>query len=384
MDTGGARPLLVAPVRSARDLRRFIDVPFETYRGDPAWIPPLRFERRQHLDLRRNPYFQHAEGVLLLASRGDRAVGRISAQIDRLDQERHGAETGHFGFIDAVDDAAVFDGLFGAAEAWLAERGVRTIRGPFNFSINDECGLLVDGLDRPPVFLTPHARSWYAGHLDRLGYAKAQDTVAYRFDVDHEPLPAVARRMVDRALATPNITIRPLRMKAFAEELRTIIGIFNDAWSGNWGFVPFTQAEMDRIAADLKLLLRPEFGQIVELDGQPVAFGIILPNLNEAIADLDGSLLPFGWAKLAWRLLGGRIHSCRLPLMGVRRHLHGTPLGAAFAFMVIDRLYRAAAARGFREAELSWILEDNHAMRRMIETAGGRPYKTWRIYEKTL
>jgi hypothetical protein len=278
----------------------------------------------------------------------------------------------------------VFAALFEAAEHWLLERGVRRVRGPFNFSINDECGLLVEGFDRPPVFLTGHARRWYADRVEALGYEKAQDTIAYRFDLRGEPLPAVARRLVERAHASPNITIRPLRMRSFHEELQTIIGVFNDAWSGNWGFIPFTQAEIDRVASDLKPLLRPEFGQIVEMDGEPVAFGILLPNLNEAIADLRGSLLPFGLTKLAWRLFTGRIRSCRLPLMGVRRRLHATPLGAALAFMVIDGIYRAAAARNFREAELSWILEDNLPMRRMIESAGGVPYKAWRIYEKTL
>src|SRR3546814_417811 len=164
-------------------------------------------------------------------------------------------------------------------------------------------------------------------------------------------------------------------MKQLRDELRIIIRIFNDAWSGNWGFVPFTEPEMDRMAADMKLILRPEYGQIVEMNGEPVAFGVMLPNVNEAVADLNGSVLPFGWAKLAWRLLGGRISTCRLPLMGVVRRLHSSPLGAALAFAVIDRLYTAAVARGFREAELSWILEDNFPMRRMIETAGGVPYQ---------
>ncbi|MET4698905.1 hypothetical protein ABIE65_001927 [Constrictibacter sp. MBR-5] len=381
--TGGNR-VTIEPVRDKRDLGRFIAVPFDIYRDDPNWVAPLNFERRQHLDRKRNPYFQHAEAELFVAVRDGRPVGRISAQIDRLDQERQGADLGHFGFIEAIDDPAVFDALFEAAEGWLKARGIGRVRGPFNFSINDECGLLIEGFDLPPVFLTGHARRWYADHVEARGYAKARDTIAYRFDIRGEPLPAVARRLVDRTRNVPNITVRPLRMKSFDEELRIIIGIFNDAWSGNWGFVPFTQAEMDRVASDLKMVLRPEFGQIVEMDGEPVAFGILLPNMNEAMADLNGSLLPFGWAKLAWRLLGGRIRSCRLPLMGVRSHLHSTAIGAALAFMVIDRIYAAAAQRGFREAELSWILEDNLPMRRMIESAGGMPYKAWRIYEKSL
>ncbi|MFN4089682.1 MAG: hypothetical protein ACK4QW_11650 [Alphaproteobacteria bacterium] len=374
----------VEAVRGRDGLRRFIAVPHTVYRDDPNWVAPLRFERRQHLDRARNPYFQHAEAELFVAVRDGRPVGRISAQVDRLDQERRGADLGQFGFLEADDDPAVFAALFAAAEGWLRTRAVRRVRGPFSFSINDECGLLVEGGTVPPAFLTGHARPWYPRHVEACGYAKAKDTIGYRFTVGARPLPESARRLVDRVAGQANVVVRPLRMKAFGDELRTIIDIFNDAWSDNWGFVPFTQAEMDRTAADLRLLLRPEFGQIVELDGEPVAFGILLPNLNEAIADLDGALLPFGWAKLAWRLFGGRIRSGRLPLMGVRRRLHGSPMGAALAFAVIDRIWAAAAARGLREAELSWILEDNLPMRRMIESAGGKAYKTWRIYEKAL
>lgn len=371
-------------VSGRRGKRRFLQVPFRIFADDPVWVPPLTIERLQHLDPRRNPYFGRAEAAFWIASRDGRPTGRISAQVDRVSLEHNADATGHFGFFDVEDSAETASLLLGAAENWLRQRGMTRLRGPFSLSINDESGVLVEGFDTPQCLMMGHARPWYGARLEEQGYVKARDLVAYEFRLERDRLPKSARSLVARLEEDPSITIRGMRAADYDAELRAILGVFNDAWSGNWGFVPFTDAAIDRAAKDLKMILREELVCIVEVDGAPAAFGVGLPNLNEAIADLGGALLPFGWAKLLYRLKAGRIRSGRLPLMGVRRRYHGTFLGAALAWAVIDRLHGAFSRLGFQKAELSWILEDNVAMRRMIEATGAVPYKTYRVYEKAL
>lgn len=380
-DAGAA--LRVIPVQGRRAVRRFVQMPGAVLADDPAWVAPLVLERMQHLDPARNPYFTEAEAAFWIAQRGERPVGRISAQVDRTSLARY-PDIGHFGFFDVEDSSETTAALLGAAEAWLSDRGMKRVRGPFSLSINDESGVLVDGFDAPPSLMMGHARPWYGQRLEEQGYAKARDLIAYRFDLERHSLPKSAESLVARLAEDPSIEVRAIRMTDYGEELRRILEVFNDAWSENWGFVPFTDKVIDRAAKDLKPIIREELVCIAEVNGEPAAFGVGLPNLNEAIADLHGSLLPFGWARLLFRLKAGRIRSGRLPLMGVRRKYHGTFLGAALAWTVIDRLHRAFARLGFREAELSWILEDNLPMRRMIEATGAEAYKTYRVYEKAL
>ena len=374
----------IAAVESKADLDRFIKVPWPIYAGDPNWVPPLMIERRGHLSSKSNPFYRHADVRLWLALRDGRPVGRISAQVNHAYLKRHQDATGHFGFIEAEDDPAVFAALLGQAESWLAEQGMRRIRGPFCFSVNDELGLLVDGFDRPPSLLMGHARPYYGSRMEQQGYVKAKDLIAYDFGVADNPLPKSAKAILSRLERDPSVTVRGLRKSDYSQEVEAVLDIFNDAWSDNWGFVPMADYEIAHLAKELKVLIYEDFVAIAEVDGAPAAFGIGLPNINEAIADLNGALLPFGWAKLLYRLKGGKIRSARLPLMGVRKQYHGTPLGVALAFGVIDRLHRNHAAKGYRQAELSWILEDNQSMRAIIEAAGAEPYKTYRIYEKDL
>ena len=319
-----------------------------------------------------------------LALRGNLPVGRISAQIDHVALKLHDDSTGQFGFLEAEDDADVFAALFEQAESWLRARGIRRLRGPFSFSINDESGLLVEGFDSPPMILMGHARPYYAEKVARLGYGKAKDLIAYRFRIGTDPLPRSARALVERLADEPGIVLRPLNKSRFRRDLGIIMDLFNDAWAENWGFVPFNGAEAEKMANNLKSLIDEELGCIAEIDGEPVAFAVCLPNLNEAIADLNGALLPFGWAKLLYRLKAGKIRSSRLPLLGLRRKLRGTPMGAALLYAIIDRIHDAHVRGGFTAGELSWILEDNKPMNRMVAASGGVPYKTYRIYEKTL
>lgn len=368
----------IIPVVTPAELDRFIRLPSRLYAGDPAFVAPLVMERREALSPTKNPYFQHAETQFWLARRDGRDVGRISAQIDRLVTD---PDVGHFGMIAAEDDAEVFAALFAAAEGWLRARGKRRVMGPFNLSINEETGLLVDGFDTPPVMLMGHDPRYAGPRIEALGYAKVKDLIAYLYDIDHE-LPAAARRKIDSRKATA-LTVRRLDMSRYREEFDTVTAIFNDAWSQNWGFIAFTEAEIAHMAKSLKMLIDPNCVAIVEMNGEAIGFGIALPNLNELIADFDGRLLPFNWLKLMLRLRRGA-RTARVPLMGIRRSVSGSLVGGLAPFLVIDALRKGLQAKGVRQVELSWILEDNRPMRHVIEALGGDPYKTYRVYEKTL
>ncbi len=372
--------LRLVPVRSGRQIWQFIDVPYRIYHDDPAWIPPLRLERRVHLS-RFNPFFEHGEWQAWVALRGDVAVGRISAQIDRLHRERYGPDTGHFGLLEAQDDPEVFAGLFQVAESWLRERGARAVTGPFSLSINQECGLLVEGFSRPPVVMMPHGRPWYAGRVQALGYQPVKDLLAYWVRTDFTP-PRVMESLLRRY--GPGVRLRTLRRDRMQEEMEILRDLFNDAWSENWGFVPFTRAEFAEIGASLRLLVPDDFVQIAEIGSEAVAFIAALPNINEAARDLSGHVFPFGWAKLLWRLKRGRIHTGRVPLMGVRKRFQNSPQGIALAFLVIQAVKEALFRRGILEVEMSWILDDNKGMRHILEVIGSELYKRYRIFGKQL
>jgi hypothetical protein len=378
-----ATPLRIQPVEDRQALKQFLLMPTRLYAHDPNWVQPLLFERLEHLDPQKNPYFEHAEVAYWLALSGEEPVGRISAQVDRLHLERHDDATGHFGFLEAKDDADVFAALFEAAESWLKARGMRRATGPFTLSINDETGLLIDGFETPPYLMMGHVPRYYGARVEEQNYHKVRDLIAYAFDVAAPPPPR-ARRMFARLSKGARLGFRPIEMRRFDQELQTIVDIFNDAWSDNWGFVSMTPAEVRHMGKNLKPIVRAEYAWIGEVDGEPAAMTVTLPNLNEAIADLHGRLLPLGWAKLLWRLKVRGTRTARMPLMGVRKKYQGTPRGAALALGVIEAVRSWHAEHGAREAELSWVLEDNRPTRDIIELVGGRPYKTYRLYEKAL
>ncbi len=370
----------VRPVMSYRDMSRFIDVPWHIYANDPLWVPPLRLERRFHFS-RFNPFFKHGEWQAWVAYQNDQPVGRISAQIDSLHRERYGADSGHFGLLECVDDSEVFAALILNAEAWLASRQTRYVSGPFNLSINQECGILVDGFDTPPVIMMPHSPRWYGRLLEEQGYLPAKDLLAYKVRVDFE-IPRVMQVMINRF--SPKIKLRTLQRNNFDQEMETLRDIFNDAWSDNWGFIPFTREEFAELGTSLRLLLPDEFIQIAEVDGKAAAFMVGLPNLNEVLIELNGNLFPFGWLKMIKKIRNQEIRTGRIPLMGVRKQFHNTPLGLALACLVIDAPRQAGIARGIEEVEMSWILEDNVAMRSILDSIGSEQYKRYRIYGKTL
>jgi hypothetical protein len=350
------------------------------YAGDPTWVPPLIAERRRHLSSS-NPYFAHARYCSWIAYRGKRPVGRISAQVDQLHIERYQDATGFFGMLEAEDSAETFQSLLKIAEQWLRSKGMRRTLGPFNLSINQECGMLVNGFDRRPSIMMGHARRYYGFRLQEQGYRKEKDLLAYLLNLDAD-WPLLMQGFTARA--TKEVRVRPFRKSRFVEELEIIKDIFEDAWSQNWGFIPFTRAEFSHLGQTIKFLVDEEHVQIAEVNGTPAAMIVVFPNINEAIRDLNGRLFPFGWVKLLWRLKARYPQSARVPLMGVRRRYHESLLGAALALMVIDAVRLPAARRGVREVEMSWILEDNISIRNIIESIGGTVYKRYRIYGKEL
>lgn len=374
----------VVEARSKADIDTFIEVPWTVYRNDPHWSPPLRLERRRILDRRRNPYFEHADAAFFIAERNGLPVGRISAQVDTLALGHQGAGIGHFGFLEAVDDPAVFAALFAAAEAWLRNRGMTRALGPFSPSINAESGLLVEGFDEPPRIMMGHARPYYARHVEAAGYAKAHDLLAYDLDITREFSPPV-QRLLARTGSMGKLRVRRVQKLRLGAEMRLVLDIFNDAWSENWGFVPMTEAEMVRLGADLWPFLPRDIFMIAEWDGEPAAFMMGVPDINAASRDLNGRLWPLGWAPLLWRLVARPMVQSRVPLMGVRRSFQGTAAGAAMALLLIETIRAAFAGKSrHHRAELSWILESNAGMRRILESLDCRAYKTYRIYEKLL
>ena len=382
--TGASEPLRVEPVTDRARLDAFLRLPWAVHRNDPNWIPPLLLERREAVDRDKNPFFEHAEAEFWIARRGVTVVGRVSAQVDRAYLARHQDATGHFGYLDATDDPEVFAALLRKAEDWLRARGIRRATGPFSLSVNEESGILVEGLDRPPSLMMGHAPPYYPRRIEEQGYFRLKDLIAYDYTVTPE-LPEASRALLAARLPRiEGLTMRTIRGRRYDDEIRIVIDIFNDAWEDNWGFVPMTQAEIEHTAKALKPLVVPDMVAVAEIHGEPVAMAIAVLNLNEAIADLDGRLLPFGWAKLLWRLKVGKMRSGRVPLMGVRKAWRRGTTGAALALAVIDKMREGAWNYGIQQAELGWILEDNVSVRRIIESVGGRAYKTYRLYAKDL
>lgn len=375
--------LRLEPVAGKAGLKAFVGLTRTIYADDPHWVQPLTFERLDHLNQAKNPFLRAIDVRYWIAYRGAEPVGRVSAQVNQRHLDRHGDATGHFGFLEAVDDPEVFAILMGAAEGWLRDRGMARVAGPFSLSINDESGLLVEGFDTPPSMMMGHGRAYYRERLEALGYAKAKDLIAYDVDASH-PWPEATQKLIARVMAMPGVRIRTLDMRRYREEIGTICRIFNDAWADNWGFIPFGEDEAAYLAKSIRPLVTADSFAIGEIDGEPVGMTVTLPNLNEAIAGLDGRLLPFGWLQLLWRLKVTGVTSGRMPLMGIAKRLHGTSRGAAIALGMIERIRRHYSRLGYRHGELSWVLEDNRSVQAVIGATEAVPYKRYRIFEKAL
>ena len=380
MTENGKGDISLEVVTERSQWRRFLQLPHRIYASDPAWVAPLKFEQRQRFSPA-NHFFEHARLRAWIASRQGRPVGRITAQIDELHLQQHGDGAGYFGMLEAEDDPALFAALFGAAEDWLRGEGMQRVRGPFNLHINEEVGLLVDGFSTPPFVLMGHARPWYGPAVEAQGYRPVRDLLAYHVRPDFEA-PRVMTRLAERV--SERVTVRSARRKQLLQDAAIMRDIFNDAWQNNWGFVPLAEADWEETVRTLIRLMPDAYIQIAEFDGEPAAFIVALPNINEAARDLNGSLLPFGWAKLLWRLKVRHPRTARIPLMGVRQEFQQSRLGPTLAFLVIDAVRKALHANGVENVEMGWILEDNMGMRNIIETIGGEAYKRYRVYEKEL
>jgi hypothetical protein len=365
---------------------QFIDVPHATQGHDSYWVAPLPLLEGPRLDPNKNPWFQHGEAALWIAVRDGKPVGRISAQIDHSHLKLRNDATGFFGFFECIDDQAAADVLFTAAAQWLREKGMQRCIGPFSFNVNDESGLLVDGFNCPPRMMMGHAQPYYGALVEKAGFSKIVDMRAYLTPMD-TGIPFKQIKWLKRALdRNPSLAVRPLDMSRFEEEIAAVARIFNAAWADNWGFIPMTEADIAHMAREMKPIIVPELVSIATIDGVPVAMCLALPDLNEMTRDLKGKLLPFGWAKLVWRLLTRRsfVSGTRVPLMGVMPEYKNKPMGSVLALLTVGAVRDASLELRMPVCEMSWVLESNTQTCHSIEEIGGRVYKTYRMYEKAL
>jgi hypothetical protein len=370
-------------VETKKDREKFLRVPWTVYAGDPHWIPPLLQERRELLDRDKNPFFEHADMVLFVAERDGHPIGRISAQIDHLHNQTHDEQTGFFGLFECIDDQEVADALLENAAGWLRARGMRVLRGPFSLSINEECGLLVEGFDHPAFLLTGYHRPYYAKLLETWDLEKCKDLYSWRYE-SNRPVPEAAVQIAEEVRKHPGLTIREVDVKHLDRDVRILIEVFNSAWRKNWGFVPLTENEIKKAAKDFKLILEPKLALIAEVDGRPAAIALALPNLNEAIRDLNGRLFPFGIFKLLYRLKRKKIRSARLMLLGIKKEYRKDILGSGLSVLLYTEMHRRSQELGHWGGELSWTLEDNQKINLGIELMGGEKYKVHRLYEKSI
>jgi hypothetical protein len=376
-------PVTIRPVVSKKDKKAFVDLAWEIYKDDPAWVPPLKDEVHGLITPGKNPWFQHAKAQLWLAERDGKVVGRISAQVDDLVQEHMGQGTGQWGMFEVLDgDAAA--ALIATAEDWLRAQDMTRSLGPISLSIWDEPGLEIEGFDQPPTAMMGHHRPEYQGWVEAAGYAKAKDLITYELNIEHWDDPMIDR-LISMGERNLRIRIRMVDKSRFKEEARLILNLLNDAWSNNWGYVPLTEAEINYAGKKLKPIIFEELVRIAEVDGEPVAFMLTIPDINELIKDLNGELFPFNWIKLLWRLRKPRARRLRVPLMGVAKKLHHTRLASQLAFMMIEYTRRDGTTKyGATHGEFGWILEDNKGMLSIAQLPGAEVNHRYRIYEKAL
>jgi GNAT superfamily N-acetyltransferase len=376
-----AKDVEVSLVNTGLEKDRFIKLQWEIYRGDPHWVPPLLMERHEFLDPLRNPFFRHAEVALYLATRDGRPVGRIAAVEDRNYNAFHGGKQAYFGLFESIDDPGVAAALFATARNWARWRGLESMMGPLNLSTNYECGLLVEGFDADPYLLMPYNPRYYADLFAACGLRKAKDLYAFERSA-REPPPERYMRVAEKIRQHEGIAIRSLDLRDFEAEVARIKQVYNSAWEKNWGFVPMSDAEFDKLARDLKQLVVQDLAIIAEDQGEPVAFSLTVPDFNQALKRVGGRLiqygLPLGLAKLLF--YQRRIDRVRVMALGVKEGYRRRGLDAV---LIVDTVRRAHEL-GYAGGEISWILEDNELMNRAIESMGGRRSKVYRIFETSV
>lgn len=380
--------LVITPIASKADRKAFVDLPWRLYAGDPHWAPPLKSEVYALITPGKNPFFGHAEAQYFLARRNGQVVGRVSAHIDHLAlsqpaEQGMGPGTGNFGLFEA-EDAETGAALIEAAEGWLRAKGMSRVLGPISLSIWEEPGLLIQGFDHRPTVMMGHAKPSYQPMIERAGYQPVKQLKTYELDIT-KPFPPLIQRIVASGEKSDRIRVRKVDKSKFDEEAAIILAILNDAWGRNWGFVPITDEEVAHFGKQLKPIVFNDLIMIAELEGEPVAFMMTLPDLNEATAPLNGSLFPFGWAKLLWWLRKPQVRTMRVPLMGVVQRLQASRLASQLAFMMIEYIRRAATTHyGATRGEIGWVLDDNQGMNAIADAIESKVNKIYQIYEKDL
>jgi GNAT superfamily N-acetyltransferase len=368
----------IEQISNKKELDEFIRFPWRVYQGDPLWVPPLLSEMRFVLS-DKNPFFKHAEAAYFIARRNGEVVGRVAAILDRNHINVQKEQAGFFGFFECLPDPAIARDLLDSAAAWLKERDVEIMRGPINPSVNDECGFLLEGFDSPPMIMMTYTPAYYLKYMEQCGLVKAKDLYAYISviaDVSTgKRLERLATAIKERI---PGLVVRPADMKNFRRELEAVKDIYNSAWSHNWGFVPMTDEEIESMAKRLKPLIVPELLIMVEVDGKPAAFYMAVPDYNQVFGRMNGRLGPLEMIKFFW--YSRTISDIRVLTMGVKEEYRKKGLEG----LLYLESFKAAMRKGYKRAEMSWVLEDNTLMQKGCEFMGGKLYKKWRIYEKRI
>lgn len=380
--------IIIRPVLTKADRKAFVDLPFRLYANDPNWVPPLKDEVYGLITPGKNPWFEHGEAEFFLAERNGCVVGRISAHIDHLAlkqplEQGMGPGCGNWGMFEA-EDAAVAAALIARAEDALRAKGMTRSMGPISLAMWDEPGLLVEGFAQPPVVMMGFNSAAYGPWVEASGYSGIQDLLTYDLPI-YDGFPELVSRIVAMGEKSDRIRIRHVDKSRFDEEAALLLSILNDAWSDNWGFVPFTDAEIAYAGKKLKPIVYEDLIRVAEVDGEPVAFMMTIPDLNEKIKGFGGTLWPFNWAKLLWWLRKPKVKTMRVPLMGVVKKLQATRLASQLAFMLIEYIRRDAISKyGATHGDFGWVLASNGPMRSVGEAVGGTVNKVYRIYEKVL
>ncbi|HEU5253687.1 MAG TPA: hypothetical protein VFU16_10230 [Solirubrobacterales bacterium] len=373
----------IRPVRTRRELKRFVKVPFRLHRDSEQWVPPLIFERMQFLDRRKNPWFEHGEAEFFLAERDGEPVGRISAHLDHRWDEYQGGKDAMFGFFEATEDPEVVKALLDAAAEWAMAKGRERLLGPMDFTTNDEIGILIEGFEREPMILEPWHPPYYQRLIEAEGFAKAMDVLMWELRMgelkEGEKFDPSIHEAAEKALHDEGIVIRNMRRRDMAAEVRRFMDVYNEAWGDNWGFVPITDAEVEFQAKNLKQVLDEEWTFMAEKDGEVIGAALTLPDINQVMKGLNGRLLPFGWAKF---LLGKRkIDRLRVFALGVKHDYRHTGVAAG---LYLEHIKMAALPDKIHWGEMGWILETNKPMNRAMEGMGGKIVKKYRLYERSL
>lgn len=367
----------IETVKTRRDFKRYMEFPRRVYKGDPNWVPPLNMDFKQKMDIKKNPFFEHAERELFLAFRGGEVVGRVLGIVDDNHNSFHNEKIVFFGQYESFNEPDVTKALLDAVSAWGRERGMTVLRGPVNLSLNDECAMLLEGFDSPPVVMMPYNPAYYNDLMIGYGLAKAKDLYAFFMTSDHRAAQNV-QAAVDKIQKETAITVRNFDLKRWKEEAELVKTIYNNAWERNWGFVPWTAHEMDHMVKSLRPLADTRLIVIGEDKGKPIGFGFGLPNYNEVLAKMNGRMTPLSILKFLY--YKKRIKGMRVLVFGILKEYRNTGV----SYLLYSKLDRSAIDSGYQWCETSWQLEDNDAVNKFVSSMGGRVYKKFRIYDKKL